>query len=338
MDIEAKFVNYFFLMIALFSSSACLKQPYFPGKDPGQLHLKISLVEKEKISVRAVASEIRRLGVCLTNKKLQVNKEVSYNGGEQIISFDSLYPGFWTIEVFGIDRENDPIFYGKKTREILPGEKAELSMIINPGPGRLEVTIEISELRDLGVDVSEGKIYVYLDPNTNLSTSFSLILEENYLKNEKEIKIPEGTYQARINIPQKSNAVYESHYETVTIRAGKLTELYLQADAKLMIEGKIDSTPATPENFRVTCEEKNKPLLTWDPVQESDLDGYCLYRTNNEGRFILLKQVDKNTFLYQDTIEDKDYFNDIIGYAVSSVDQGENVSFWSEPVYLTYSN
>ena len=161
--------------------------------------------------------------------------------------------------------------------------------------------------------------------------------QQNYLKNAEEINIKEGTYQAIIYIPQKTSAIYESPYQTINIRAGKLTEIHLEANADLMISGTIDSTPATPENLSVVFEGTDNLLVTWDPVIEPDLAGYYLYRTNKEGRLVYLAGLDKETVSFQDSTTNKEFyfFNNQVGYAISSFDEGGNESFWSEIYYIS---
>jgi hypothetical protein len=335
------------VFIFLIFFSGCLKKPYLPGKDPGRLYLKIGLAETEKISTNAVSTEIEKLLVSLTSKGLKKEQLFEYVGKELVISFDNLYPGTWKIQVYGLDQAKDPIFYGESSIEILPGQTEELFIQILPAPGRVNVTIDISEFLNHGVEVLEGKFYVYLDPNSDRSTSFPLQLEGDYLKNTNEIIINEGTYQAIIYIPQITKYIYKSPYQTINIKAGKLTEIYLEADANLIVNGIIDSTPATPENFKVIIndvEERESEtktaqlLITWDPVNESDLAGYYLYRTNKEGRLKLLVKLNTDTIFFEDSITDKDFYYNQIGYAISSFDEGGNESFWTETHYITYSD
>lgn len=314
--------------------SACLKEPYFPGKDPGKLYLRITLAEEKTLSTRAVASAIKELSVKVTCKEALQEQTVDYTGnGEQLFEFDSLYPGKWKIEVSGLDELGDCIFYGDHTKDIRPGETASVSIEIRPAPGRLKVEMEISNLRAMDVNVTEGKFYYYPDPKSGTSKSFSLELDGDWLRGEGEL--PEGTFQGDLYIPQKTAAKYQSSYYTITIRAGKLTQLNIDADVALIIESHIDSSPATPEGFNVKRIEAGKFGLSWERVTDSDLAGYYIYRTDKNGRFIFLAEVEPGIHTYQDVIEANNFFDGRLGYAVSSYDFVGNVSIWSELRYIS---
>ncbi len=324
-----------FLFCFFLAGSACLKDPYFPGKDPATLCLHINLAEREQITTRAAGSAIMMLQVTLSHQKIPPrSKTVAYNGeGEQTIVFDSLYPGTWKIEVSGIDESEDCIFYGESTLNIDPGKTVEVFILLLPAPGSLEIAMEISGLRALGVEVTKGRFYYYPDPKSGTSKTIDLELDGDWLRGEG--KIPEGTYQGEIYIPQKTGTVYyRSPYFTFTIRAGKNTQLTIEADGGANVKGVIDSTPATPENFNIRKIEQGLFELSWEEVYEPDLAGYYIYRTNQEGRFVYLAEVPPGTHSYLDQITANLFRDGKLGYAVSSFDKSGNVSFWSEQQYI----
>ena len=196
--------------------------------------------------------------------------------------------------------------------------------------------MDVSLLCAAGYDASRGRLYVYEDPQTNKSTIFDLTLDGNILKNCDQILLPHGTYNALIYIPNKSNYFYESDYIHFDVLSGELNEVPLAADASLIIEGIIDLPPATPENFEVIL-VGGKPLLCWDPVGDSDLAGYNVYRTNRDGRFVFLDQVDQATHCYHDTmVKIEDYEDNRLGYAVSSYDRRGNNSLWTAANYWPF--
>ncbi|NLW56678.1 MAG: hypothetical protein GX050_08750 [Firmicutes bacterium] len=323
----------FFFLIG----SACLKEPYFPGKDLATLCLHISRAEEEKaFSLYAAASEIKSLQATISHHKIPPrSKTVAYSGtGEETIVFDSLYPGTWKIEVFGLDEDEVSIFYGESTLNIKPGETANVSITIGPAPGLLQVNMAIAELRATGVEITKGKFYYYPNPENNQSEWFDLELDGDWLRGEG--KIPEGTYNGHLFIPQKSGPVYyQSPYITFTIQAGKSRQLTIEANGSVMVEGKIDSSPPPPENFNIKKIEPGIIELSWEGVNLSDLAGYTILRTDKEGRFIYRDKVPPGIHSYVDAIEAKMFWNGKLGYAVYSFDQGGNKSFWSEQKFIS---
>ncbi|HBR35307.1 MAG TPA: hypothetical protein DD734_11785, partial [Firmicutes bacterium] len=167
------------------------------------------------------------------------------------------------------------------------------------------------------------------------STQFDLVLEGNYLKNSKDILLKEGTYNAFIAIPNKSNPAYESHDELMEVRSGEIKEFEIVADTNLIIKGVIDANPPTPDNFQIIL-IGDQLELSWELIEGiADLAGYNIYRTNREGRFVFYTQVAKEVSSYRDSKPKADnYFNNRLGYAVSSFDLGGNNSIWTEPGYL----
>lgn len=330
-----------FLVTGLLMSGGCLPKPYFPGKDPGRLHLRISKAEqaqtRPEFSLLAKDSEIEKLEVILTNKQLSEKKVIQPYQGDHVVTFDSLYPGTWKIQVNGYDRENDIIFYGEDTRSIPPGKTVEAVLMIKPTPGRVMVTVDLSLLQKKGYTVTSGKFYVHEDPSNNRRTPFDLHLEGSYLKNSKEIKLAEGTYETEIYIPQITGALYGCRYGTIDVRSGKVTSVFLESDAGLIINAVIDSNPATPENFTVNL-VADQVYLSWDPVAEDDLLAYNIYRSNQEGVLKLHHQVDKDTHSFTETVSPSDFFDGRLIYALSSLDQGGNSSIWTEPVTLYLEN
>ncbi|HHT49449.1 MAG TPA: hypothetical protein GXZ98_09190 [Firmicutes bacterium] len=331
------------LVTSFFLSGGCLRKPYFPGQDLGTLRLRIKEAEntqtQQEFSLLAKSNELEKLEIILTNKEYLKKKEIQPYLGEHVVTFDSLYPGTWKIQVNGYDREDDVIFYGEDTRSIPPGKTVEASLMIKPAPGWVMVTVDLALLQAEGYTVTSGKFYVYKDPSNNRSTSFDLHLEGNYLKNSKEIKLAEGTYETDIYIPQKTGAIYGCHYGLIQIRSGKETAIHLDSDAGLIIDAVIDANPATPENFSGTL-IGDQVYLSWDPVFESDLVLYNIYRSNKEGVLKLHDQVDKDTHSFTEVVSPGDFGNGCLKYAVSSLDWSGNNSIWTEPVvfYLAESS
>ena len=227
-------------------------------------------------------------------------------------------------------------FYGVATKTIQPGENVELVVIIRLAPGELTMEMDVAPLLAAGYDASRGRLYVYEDPKTDQATIYDLTLEGKVLRNRDPILLPQGTYNALIYIPNKSNYFYESDYIKFHVLSGQVETVNLNADASIIIEGLIDLPPATPENFEVTL-DNGQPLLRWDPVGDPDLAGYNVYRTNRDGRFVFLDQVDIATHFYHDTkVKIEDYEDNLLGYAVSSYDLRGNNSIWTAALYWPF--
>ncbi|NLM38325.1 MAG: hypothetical protein GX202_09410 [Firmicutes bacterium] len=322
------------LVIAgLFFFGGCLPKPYLPGQDLGRLCLQIrraeTPAEEGHLSTQSQPVEIERLVIRLTNNKAQIQKAVHpYREGE-MITIESLYPGTWKVQVFAYDNENKWQFYGEEELAVPPGATVEATLVIGTAPGWVNVALDITALAALGLNVEKGRFYVHEDPASDQTTDFDLVLSGNKLVNKDAILIKAGTYESFIAVPNKSNPVYKSHYHLLNIEAGETVEIVITADASLCVTGRIDANPPTPKNFQVNLID-NQPELCWDPVAVADLAGYNIYRTNSSGRFVLHRQVSPAVNSYRDQeLKAKDFFNNRIGYAVSSFDAGGNNSIWA---------
>ncbi|NLW59605.1 MAG: hypothetical protein GX073_04575 [Firmicutes bacterium] len=328
------------LTLGLFCHSGCLSKPYLPGQDLGTLSLRLQRAEtspdQKQFSVMAHYQPIKKVTVIISSKKTVITKTVDPYVEGDVITIGSIYPGSWQIEVKCYDADDQWFLYGVTTKTIQPGENAELLIIIRLAPGELSITMDVAPLLAAGYDASRGRLYVYEDPATDRATIFDLILEGKVLKNREPILLPPGTYNAQIYIPNKSNSFYESDYILFDIITGQIESYALTADASLVVAGLVDLPPATPENFEVRM-ANGQPLLGWDPVLDADLAGYNVYRTNRDGRFVLLAQVGNDTCVYHDReVKIADYAQSRLGYAVSSYDQGGNNSLWTPTLYWPF--
>ena len=331
-------VAFSLLLMAVLFCGGCLSKPYLPGKDLGTLHLRIQRAEtpagQEQSSMMALNKPINKIAIVLTKKTVMTKTVEPYVEGK-VITVDSIYPGTWQIEVNAMTQKTDGSFTGLRPRrfsrrERKSGDNYPLA------PGELNVTMDVTPLSAAGYDASRGRLYVYEDPQTDKATIFDLTLEGNLLKHREQILLPQGTYNARIYIPNKSNYFYESDYIQFHVLSGQVETVNLNADASIIIEGLIDLPPATPENFKVTL-DNGQPLLRWDPVGDPDLAGYNVYRTNRDGRFVFLDQVDIATHFYHDTkVKIEDYEDNLLGYAVSSYDLRGNNSIWTAALYWPF--
>ncbi|NLZ44643.1 MAG: DUF4493 domain-containing protein [Clostridia bacterium] len=345
-----KLLNRFFFLLLLLTlltllTAGCLKKPYYPGKDYGELRIRLVLAE-ETVMIRAetngsmITAGIKKILIQLSHGKGHLTRtvEIPYSSDQPMEThLSSLYPGKWQVTAEACDEEGYVVLSASREVTIEPGSSNTTELYLTAAPGFLKFTFDASEFPGFGTEITEGKLYVYLDPKTNQSTSFSLTREGDCLNGL--IKLPAGTYQVRVAVPQTTNKVYESPYYTVHIRPGRTEELTVGPCEELIIGGTIDFPPETPGQLALSPGEPAGSgsvivHLSWADVPGADVGGYRLYRTNNEGRFVWLAEVGPDTLAYTDTVTPGAYYNGRVGYAVSSFDLGGNESLWSEPVYL----
>ncbi|NLY88284.1 MAG: hypothetical protein GX085_01485 [Firmicutes bacterium] len=342
-----KLLKTFFLFFLLFPllTTGCLQKPYYPGKDYGELKIRLVLAEEaasvQTATTGAMATAgIEKILIRLSHGKGKLTRtgEVRYLSGQPMEArFSSLYPGKWQVTAEAYDEEGFVVLHCSREVTIEPGSSNTTELYLTAAPGFLDFTFDASALPGFGTEITEGKLYAYLDPKSNQSTSFPLIRGGDYLKGL--VKLPAGTFQVRVVVPQITNGIYESPYYTVHILPGRTENLTVGPCEELTIGGIIDFPPERPGQLTLSPEEPGGSgsvtlHLSWAAVNISDLGGYRLYRTNAEGRFIHLAEVGPDTLVYTDTVPSGNYYNGRVGYAVSSFDRGGNESLWSEPVYL----
>jgi hypothetical protein len=308
----------------------CLKKPA-GVTDFGILRLQFSLME-EPIHFKAFAVDIRKLNIRLGHKNDGIVREtqVNFTGDNQQIEMSSLYPGDWQVTVSGLDDAGNIIFQGSGTALIQPDQATAIRIDLIPAPGFLDVVCDVSQINGLDANVG-GTLYVYLDPEDSATKYYSLIRDGNLVKGT--VSVPEGTFAIKVAVPNVSSKLFVSPYYTVNIKAGQTVHLAISANGNLGITGTINSTPSTPTGLTATYNSQTSSmLLTWVGVNDTDLAGYFLYRSNSEGRMIRLANINKDTNTYTNKVSTGDFYHNEIKYAVSSFDLGGVESFWSEMI------
>jgi len=221
------------------------------------------------------------------------------------------------------------IYTGETEVAISDGQTAEVEMSLSPAPGSLELRLDVAPLLTAGLPVESGRIYIYMDPATNQSTSHDLSREGDFLHGLVE-DLPTMTYDAKVAVPQVTEAVYTSEYFHFSILPGRRTMVEISASggAAVIIDisvepGQVTGLSAAPQGSGV--------LLSWDAV--AGATGYRIYRTDGDGRYRQLGVTESGGFAgYPDeTYSEAQPYGGVVRYAVAAL--AENLEgIRSEPV------
>jgi hypothetical protein len=295
----------------------CGSKPELPGRKPGSLLVQFSMAES-----RAVAKDVRLIvaSLKLRGGSLSLESEAKYDGAGTTIYFPKVYPGTWAVILHGFDQDNDIIFHGEAETEVEPGESGTVLVNLKPATANLDISFNASEIPEIGESITKGRLAIYLDPSSNSATYKDLILEGTQFKAIIP-NLPQGSYSARICIPNASSPVYTSPYFIINLYSGKTTTINIDGQGDLNVSAIIDSIPETPAGFGVNYQSETAKL-SWQPTNDSDLNCYRIYRTNPEGRLCLLAEVDPNETFYSDPISKDNGHIVTVSYAVSCLDSG----------------
>ena len=311
------FITLFFLLILTIIVAGCGSKPDLPGKNPGSLMIHLSVAES-----RAFAKDVQLIVAILKLRSgsLSLESEAEYTGASTTIYFPKVYPGSWTVTLNGLDQDNDIIFHGEAAAEVEPGQSGIVLVSLKPASASLDISFNASEVPGIGESITKGRLAIYLDPSSNSATYKDLLLEGTQLKAVIP-NLPQGSYSAKICIPNASSPVYISPYFIINLYSGKTTTLSLEELGNLNISAVLYSIPETPTNVIVRYQSEVAEV-SWQPINASDLFCYRIYRTNSTGRLCLLAEIDPGSSSYSDPITNGNGFNGTVSYAVSCVDSG----------------
>lgn len=320
-----------FFLILVIVLGGCLSKPDLPGKNPGSLNVTFSVKES-----RAQSASVHTIKGVLVLEDGSLTQESSsdFNESGTTLSFTDVYPGTWKLTINALDSEGDIIFQGTASVNIDPGQLTNVSLDLLPASASLQIDFDASAIAGVGDTIKAGRFGIYLNPASSSATYYDMTLEGTQLGSLIH-NLPEGSFSAKICVPNASSPVYTTPYFLVNLNAGKTTHIRITPDGSISIIGTIDSTPPTPIGLSVV-RSGNTAMLSWQPVNASDLAGYRLYRTDKTGRFCLVPVTLGTAVTYSETVSSSMAYHNRISYAVSSFDSGGNESLWSTSVDVNF--
>ncbi|NLG84760.1 MAG: hypothetical protein GX493_09205 [Firmicutes bacterium] len=318
------------LLFAVFSFAAgCL-----PAPRKGDGRLSITVIWGTARGVTRGVEEIAMVIAELTRERLRVTASltVDQTGGVAKGTLDGLYPGEWKVKIDAATADGTVIYTGQTTVDVVSGQEQTLEMNLLPAPGRLELIMDITPLLAQGLTISGGRLYIYGEPTSNAATAIEdMSVEEDRLHTLVE-NLATKTYEAKVAIPNISNAVFISAYFSFSILPGQTTRVFLAADGGVNLTIGVITAPAQVTGLTATREGETV-RLSWSAVP--DATGYRVYRTNSEGRFkglVVLEGGGQTGYVDEDFVQAPSY-GGAVGYAVAAL-VGEIEGIRSAPVMV----
>ncbi len=230
-------------------------------------------------------SEIESVKATLTRESMTVTVSLTVGDGSATGSATGLYAGQWTVRVDAAMADGTIIYTGQSSVTAASNETRSVAVTLNATPGALDLSMNIAPLLAQGLTIPGGKVGIYKNPATNTATYYDLTVTGTTLHGVVA-NLPSRTYDAKVVIPQSSDAIFTSAYFQFSILPGRTTPVYLDADGWLAVDVQI-----VPEPGQVTglsaVKDGTSVILAWSPVPGAT--GYRVYRTDGEGRFVQLK-------------------------------------------------
>ncbi len=229
--------------------------------------------------------DIATVTATLTRQSLTVSVSlvVDFAAGTATGAAEDLYPGEWTVQVDAVARDGTVIYTGQTTVMVVSGQTSQASLTLQPAPGSLDITMDISLLLDKGLEITGGKVGIYKDPASGSATYKDLTVQGTELHG-LITGLASQTYEARVVIPQATNAIFTSEFFRFTIRPGRTAIVYLDNDGQASVAIGILPEPGQVTGLHVTFAGTERVDLAWDSV--SGAEGYRVYRTDEDGRFV----------------------------------------------------
>ncbi|MGE5551253.1 MAG: hypothetical protein ACM3ZC_12110 [Bacteroidota bacterium] len=297
--------------------------------------MKLNVSWANKTAWRSL-SEITSVTAVLSRQSLTVTRALTVNPTTSSASGEigGLYAGEWTIRIEAAMADATVIYSGQTKVMVVSGGTSPVSMTLNPAPGTLDVTLDVSFLIAAGQTVTEGKVYIYMDPATGSSTTEEMSLEGTNLHALVENLAPR-TYDAKVCVPQVTDAIFTSEYFQFDILPGRATTVFLGADGNVAVNVDIVEEPGRVAGFTaVKSQDGTQVFLNWTVVPGAT--GYRVYRTDDEGRFRQLVVLEGGSISsHTDTsITTAKPYAGMVRYAVAAL-AGELEGLRSDPASVT---
>ena len=281
----------------------------------------------------------------LTRGRHTLEQELTVNTSNMTAAggFPKVLIGTWELQVMVYSREGDLAYLGDASVVVQEGKTASIELPLRAAPGVLIMHLDISDFDDCDQPV-KGRIIIGTGVEPEMVKEFTrgdspaVTVELNGLTPK--------THDLRVELYEKTfhsyNRVYQSHWETVTIRPGQTIEVnWHPSTGCVEIIGYIDAPPPPPTS--VTTEEHGDGILIfWTPVEpvENDLAGYRVYiQTDPLTGFQLAAAVPSGQtsyFYVPEPLTHGDAETVWVQISVSSVDQGGNESIRSHPLTVEW--
>lgn len=322
-----RFVGVLALVFALAVAGAgCLPAP---REGDGRVEMRVAWTAARE-AWRSL-DEIAAVTAVLTRQKLTVTVAMTMGAGEATGTAEGLYAGEWGVRVDAATIDGTVIYTGETTVMVFSGQTSSVEMTLAPAPGKLDITMDVQFLLDQGHAVTGGKVGIYKDPDSGSADYEDMALAGAALHALVEDLAPQ-TYDARVVIPQATDAIFTSEYFQFDILPGRTTVVHITNDGQVQVEIDIIAEPGQVTGLAAIKDGTNVNL-SWLAV--SGATGYRVYRTDGEGRFRqcpggLLDGGGVTTFT-DSTFADADPYAGVVRYAVAAL-IGELEGLRSEPV------
>ncbi|MGQ9778271.1 MAG: hypothetical protein ACUVRM_00135 [Bacillota bacterium] len=303
-----------------------------PRKGDGCLNLRVTWSGARQ-ATRGV-EEIGTVTAYLTRQSLRVTVALAVDQTEGAATggIEGLYAGDWKVKVDAAAADGAVIYTGETTVTIVSHGEQVVEMGLDPTPGKLELVMDITPLLAQGLTVTGGRVYIYGDPTSNAATvTKDMTLEEDRLRTLVENLVTK-TYEAKVAIPNTTNAVFTSAYFSFSILPGRTTKVFLAADGKVDLTIGVMAEPAQVTGLAAT-REGGAVSLGWTAVPGAT--GYRVYRTDAEGRFkgLVVLEGGGNTTYVDESFAQAPSYAGGVGYAVAAL-AGEMEGIRSDPVVV----
>lgn len=242
-----------------------------------------------------VAGDTSQVNLILRQDARELRFDVPIEGRSVSFVVDSLYAGNWDVTLQIIDFEGDVIYLATTEVPLLNDETTLARLDLVPAPGLLEVYIDLSTFHDKD---RVGRARVSVTPGGYSSS----IREEGSDVIRIEREVAPRTYDFRVSLygDEYSNAIYNSPWQPVDIRPGKVTTVvWSVATGDLQVIGEVYPAPGRPEALQAEAIEKGSALrLRWAPGPDAEYAvAYRIYeRSAPFDYYRLIEEVPSDTF------------------------------------------
>jgi len=257
-------------------------------------------------------------------------------------SFPRVLIGTWELEVKVYNQSGDLAYLGAAAVTVQEGKTTSVELPLLAAPGTLIMNLDLSDFASY--ELVKGRIIIGNGEEPELVREFTRG-DSSQVSVQIDRLVPK-THDIRVDVYKNTlhsyNRIYQSPWQTVTIRPGQTTAVnWSPATGCVEIVGYIDAPPPPPAQITAEVQEDGI-LVSWDPVQpvENDLQGYKVYVQIDPFTGFQLAAVvpsPETYYLYRPQLPS--HWNDEIIWirvAVSSIDKAGNESIRSHSIAVEW--